>query len=208
MLLPISDNQAYLKTLGIENATGTLGTAATGRIIPAGLFQRRKLMGIQSCSIDLSLDGTTNLVGPNTASTATTALTSTETFTLKVSNGGCDVTTTTTVTVSFRCGYHSDLWQRQMCRPNGNLLGNSHGLASLISGKEVRYQYHQQPSAATQTLTLTNVTAGDADTYDVVVTATCGSPATSAGATSRSITLPWLVLLHLPPPIAYRVAQL
>ncbi len=139
----------------------------------------------QTLPLTYAWTAATNVVSPTSLSTATTALTSTETFTLTASNAGCTATAQTTVTVSNGAAITADPVAATKC------TGETATFSVTATGAGLTYQWRKggidiaigsNASAGTATLSLTNVSAADAATYDVVVSSTCGSPATSAGA--------------------------
>jgi len=90
---PTSATSPYATTSIVTENTSI--TSATN--IPSGTIYS---FSPESLSFTYAWTAATNLVSPSTISTATTALSATETFTLTVSNNGCDTTAQTSVTIS------------------------------------------------------------------------------------------------------------
>ena len=114
-----------------------------------------------------------------------TAVTATTTYNVTVSQGGCSATGSVTVTVSASAVIGTDP------QPTTKCSGQTATFTVLATGPGLTYQWRKggvnisigsNASAGTATLSLPNVSAADMDTYDVVVSSTCGSPVTSAGA--------------------------
>jgi subtilisin-like proprotein convertase family protein len=132
------------------------------------------------------------VVSPSNASTATTALTADQAYTLTVSNGGCSVVANTTVTVSSNPAITADPLNATVC------AGINATFTVTATGAGLTYQWRKNGNplsnggnisgATLPTLTISNATAADIDNYDVVVSATCGTPVTSAAASLNVIT--------------------
>lgn len=112
-----------------------------------------------------------------------TAVTATTNYTVTVTAAsGCAATSNVTVTTVDNAVINTQPVPEEKC------AGQNASFTVDASGPGLIYQWRKggidiaplaNPSAATATLTLNNVSAGDAGNYDVVVTANCGLPVTS-----------------------------
>jgi hypothetical protein len=112
-----------------------------------------------------------------------TAVTATTTYNVTATRNGCTSTpSTVTVTVSPGAAITTQPSPLTRC------AGQTATFTVVATGPGLTYQWRKggvdipiggNASAGTATLTLSSVTAADADNYDVVVSSTCGSPVTS-----------------------------
>lgn len=114
-----------------------------------------------------------------------TALTATTIYTVVVTGDGCSATESVTVTVQSG---PSILVQPL---PTFGCIGGTTSLSVTATGPGISYQWRKwfvpidpiaNPSALTSNLVLSGLTTLDAGIYDVVVSASCGTPVTSAPA--------------------------
>ncbi len=99
-----TDPSPSAKTVGIENQTGTLGYAPTGRnnvtfSVPTGTPEAWAFRP-SGGTLTYSWSPATDVVSPNSASTATNPLSTTTTFTVTVSDGACSTTRSVTVNIN------------------------------------------------------------------------------------------------------------
>jgi hypothetical protein len=114
-----------------------------------------------------------------------TAVTATTAYTVSITgNVGCVATANATVTVSAGAAINTQPISISKC------TGETATFTVDATGAGLTYQWRKNgvdipigtnASAGTATLSLTNVSALDATTYDVIVTSSCGSPVTSDG---------------------------
>ena len=146
----------------------------------------------QSSPLTYAWTSPTNLVSPNSAVTATNALSATETFTLVVSNGACPAAgVSTTVTVSSGAAITTQPVAAVKC------TGTTATFTVIATGPGLTYQWYKGASplsnggaisgATSAALTITSVTATDAAIYTVTVSSTCGSPVTSNGVSTLTV---------------------
>ncbi|MBL0358155.1 MAG: hypothetical protein IPP72_15370 [Chitinophagaceae bacterium] len=145
-------------------------------------------------SVSFAWTAVTNLVSPSAQNTLTTALTASETFTVTASNGGCSVQAQAAVAVSTGAAITGDPSALARC------AGQTAVFTVSATGPGLTYVWRKAGTpladggnisgALSNQLTITNVAAADAASYDVVVTATCGSPVTSLPAALTVNALP------------------
>jgi hypothetical protein len=123
------------------------------------------------------------VASPTAASTLTTALTGNTTYTVVASNSGCMVSATALVTVSSGVAIATQPSAVSKC------VGQSATIALVATGAGISYQWRKggvnipvgtNASAITASLVIPTTVAGDAGSYDCVVSSTCGSPVTSS----------------------------
>ncbi|MEI2748133.1 MAG: Ig-like domain-containing protein [Ferruginibacter sp.] len=121
----------------------------------------------------------------NISNPLATAVTTTETYTVTATAGACSATGNVTVTVASGAAITDDPDAVTKCAGETatfNVTATGPGLVYQWRKDGIDINTGSNPSAGTATLSLSNVSAADIATYDVVVTASCGSPVTSAGA--------------------------
>lgn len=133
----------------------------------------------------------TFLSATNIANPLATAVTSSQTYTVTVTgNGGCSNTASVNVDVSSGASITSEPVSDSKC------VGQTATFTVAADGPSLTYQWRKggvdipiggNPSAGTLTLSLSNVMAGDAGVYDVIVTSTCGSPVMSNGTSTLTV---------------------
>ncbi len=182
----ISASAVATKTLGVENTGGTAGVAGTGRNNVSWTVSTIEGWQFTLPAATYAWEPSGDVVSPTSQSTLTNALTTTTTFTVTATSGGCSATGTATVTISAGAAIVTDPSNTTKC------AGETATFTVVASGPGLTYQWRKggidipiggNASAGTATLSLPNVSAADIDTYDVVVSSSCGSPVTSAGAT-------------------------
>jgi len=138
-----------------------------------------------------------DVADPANQNTATNALTATTVFTVTINNSGCTSTANTTVSVTDIINITAQPVPVTTC------AGQTASFTVGATGPNLIYEWRKNgvtinnvlnPSAATATLTLTNVSASDAANYDVIVSATCGSPVTSNAVALTVNPLPTVVV--------------
>jgi hypothetical protein len=123
----------------------------------------------------------------------------TQAYTVTSTNAaGCQTVGTVTVTVSSGAAITTNPAATAKC------AGETATFNVVATGAALTYQWRKGGSplvnggtisgADTATLTITNVIAADADTYDVIVSSSCGSPVTSLGAVLTVNPLPAVVI--------------
>jgi len=131
-----------------------------------------------------------DVVSPSNQNTATNALSTTTNFIVTASNGGCSAQANAMVTISTGAAIISEPISDSKC------VGQTATFTVGATGPSLTYQWRKggvdipiggNASAGTETLSLTNVMAGDAAVYDVVVTSTCGSPVMSNGSSILTV---------------------
>ncbi|MCX6268970.1 MAG: fibronectin type III domain-containing protein [Bacteroidetes bacterium] len=129
-----------------------------------------------------------------TANPLATALNATTIYSVTVTGvGGCASTTSATVTVASNAEIGTQP------APSVKCTGQTATFTVAATGPSLTYKWRKggteidrilNPSAGTNTLSLSNVSAPDEATYDVIVEASCGFPVTSDGATLTVKPLP------------------
>lgn len=152
----------------------TVGTYNGGYIAPASV-------GSYAWSPSTFLSAT-DIVNP-----VATAVTATTTYSVLVTtSAGCTATANTTVTVSAGAAITTDPTATTKCE------GQTATFTVAATGPGLIYSWRKGGSplsnggnitgATSATLTITGVTSGDAGSYDVIVSSSCGTPLTSAAA--------------------------
>ncbi len=145
---------------------------------------RPQFIFTQPVSLTYSWSPATFLSATNIANPLSTGMTSSQTYTVTVSSGGCNTTGTVSVNVSAG-GVTINTQPTAATKCTGETATFSVTASSPVN---LTYQWRKggvnmntttYPSAATATLTLTGVSASDAGNYDVVITPACGSSVTS-----------------------------
>ncbi len=140
------------------------------------------------------------VVDPTSPVTPTTSLVDNQTYTLSVSNAGCTVTQTTTINIGTGPSVNTQPLAQSKC------LGQTATFTVAASGPGLNYQWRKNgvdisvglnPTAGTPVLSISNVMAGDAAMYDVVVSAACGSPVTS-NAVMLTVNIPLAAIIATP----------
>jgi PKD-like domain/Secretion system C-terminal sorting domain/Immunoglobulin I-set domain len=171
------------------------GTAAT-------LAANTPSVGSGAWTIQSGPDTNLAQLSSTTSATATFTPTTSGTYvlawTISLSSPSvCATSTTSTVSISTIDGatINTQPTSATVCS------GTNANFSVVAIGPGLTYQWRKNGSditgnatATTATLTLTSVTSGDADNYDVVVTATCGSPVSSNTVTLTVNTAPSLTV--------------
>ncbi|UPT71336.1 MAG: T9SS type A sorting domain-containing protein [Flavobacterium sp. JAD_PAG50586_2] len=178
-------------TIGIKDTAGTFvngtnGSTTTGTTSAVWPTSGQRYTFAKPTPSTFAWTPSTFIAGQEgLANPIATGVTDTTTYNVTASQGGCSATGTVTVTVSSGAAITSDPTAAVKC------AGETATFTVAATGAGLTYQWRKggvdiviagNASAGTATLTLTNVSLSESDTYDVVVTSTCGSPVTSAGA--------------------------
>jgi hypothetical protein len=172
-----------------NNAAPVTGTLTTTRLNIRLGFSNPATSIVWAPTTGLFTDAgaTTAYTGSPSTTVVYAQLGATQAYTATSTNAaGCQTVGNVTVTVSAGAAITTDPTATAKC------AGETAIFNVVATGATLTYQWRKGGSpllnggtisgADTATLTITNVTAADAATYDVIVSSSCGSPVTSLGA--------------------------
>ncbi|MDW8418312.1 MAG: hypothetical protein RML37_02765 [Chitinophagales bacterium] len=161
-----------LKTLGIENATGTIGNAAPGRNNVNWLVSSPEAWEfVQPASLTYNWSPATFLSSTTVANPTASGVTSTTTYNVTASLSGCSATGTVTVNVASGATVSLSASPATSCQGTPVTL-----TATATGGGTITYNWSPSGSGASHTVTLGPGT----HVFSVTVTDDCGSTASAS----------------------------